>query len=321
MGIKEIVQKHIEELGPKMSKRGLGFLLHEKYPELFKDPEDARGAVRRYCGMRGKASRNYLDNNKHFVQLDPEILVDNMFYRIEDENAKIGIFSDVHVPFHDINAVETAVKYCQEKKIDILILNGDIFDHNTNSKHERDPKKRDLEEDYYQYLTFLFEIRCAFPHAKIIFKIGNHELWWDKHFMRNGMGAMLNINKFDYAEVMELKEHNIICLKDYTTIQVGDYNILHGHEYRGGAGSERPAKWLSLRTAENSICGHWHKTDNFYLPTHSGKELSFYTAGCLALLNPKYMPYNKWNHGFVYMEKEGDQVTVNNLRIRNNKVY
>lgn len=319
MKYKELLDEYVVKYGPTTTKLGLARMLFKKYPNIFKSIETARSAIRAYCGMNGEKGRSNLKNNRHFVLLDPEVLNPTMLYEVKKEKTKILGLMDIHVPFQDIRAVETAVEYGIKKGADTVILNGDIFDHYTNGKYEKDPKKRDFEEDFHQYTNFLFELRCAFPHAEIIFKIGNHELWWFNHFIRNGMGPILNVEYFDYDKVMGFEELNIRMIKDYTTIKIGPYSLLHGHEYRGGAGSDRPAKWLSLRTHDSAICGHWHKTDDFYVTTHGGNQVSFHSVGCLSLLNPKYMPYNKWNHGFLFMEKDMEEVDIENKRL--NKKY
>lgn len=318
MEIKKLLDEYVPKYGPHTTKLGLARKLHEEHPKVFATVERARSAIRGYCGMNGKKWRKNVENNKHFILMDPEILAPNMLYEIKADKANILGLMDVHVPFHDIRAVETAVNYGVKNDANIILLNGDIFDHTANGKYEKDPKKRDFEEDYYQYLAFLFEIRCAFPTAEIIFKLGNHELWWGKHFVRNGMGNILNIPHFDYAKVMNMEEHNVRMIQDYTTIKVGKYSVLHGHEYKGGAGSDRPAKWLSLRTHDSAITGHWHKTDDFYINTHGGEQLSYHSVGCLSLLNPKYMPYNRWNHGFLFMQKDGNDVEIRNKRLSKN---
>ena len=319
--VRKLLDEYVPRFGPHTTKLGLAKKLHEEHPKIFKSIEYARGRIRSYCGMNGAKNRKNnqcINNNKHFILLDPEVLTPQMTYEITAEKANILALMDVHVPFHDIKAVETAVEYGLKNNANIILFNGDIFDHTTNGKYEKDPKKRDFEEDYYQYTAFLFEMRCAFPTAEFIFKIGNHELWWGKHFIRNGMGGILNVSHFEYSKVMGFEELGIRMVQDYTTIKVGKFNVLHGHEYKGGAGSDRPAKWLSLRTYDSAICGHWHKTDDFFINSHGGNQLSYHSVGCLSQLNPQYMPYNRWNHGFLFMEKDGNDVEIKNKRLSKN---
>jgi len=45
-----------------------------------------------------------------------------------------------------------------------------------------------------------------------------------------------------------------------------------------------------------------------------------FASGCLCELQPAYMPHNQWNHGFAFVEVDGDDFHLRNLRIHNGKV-
>jgi len=54
-----------------------------------------------------------------------------------------------------------------------------------------------------------------------------------------------------------------------------------------------------------------------------GDVISVHSQGCLCGMNPLYMPINKWNLGFSYVEHEikSGQFIIHNLKIINGRVY
>jgi len=315
----EVALEYIHKYGQQLSKRAIADMLYKERPDLYKDSESARTKIRHHTGSGGKRSRKHSDNDRLFFSHHPEPAIGEMFYDISAENAKLLILSDVHVPFHDKKALDIAVNYGISHCADTIILNGDIFDHYTESTHEKDLGKRDPEYDYEQYQDFLFELRCAFPEAKIIFKLGNHENRYIKWFIRNGMGKMLNIQHWQYENIMRFDEHKIQMIDHYVTITCASLNIIHGHEYKGGGGIN-PARWLSLRAGESTTCGHFHRSSEHNIKTHRGDIQTYWSAGCLSQLNPLYMPYNNWNHGFQFVIKEGEMFYMKNKRIYGNQI-
>jgi len=313
--ISRVTQEYIEKYAGELSKKMISELMHDERPDLYKTAEYARSSVRFFTGNQGKKSRRHIETNKRFFSAYPEPMPEDYFYDITEEKAKILLLSDIHVPFQDKEALDIAVNYGVKKNSNIIILNGDTFDHYSESRHEKDYRKRDPIEDYEQYQDFLFELRCAFPDARIIMKLGNHELWWEKWFIRNGMGKFLEVPHFQYDKIMKLEEHNIQLVPDYATITIAGLNVIHGHEYKGGGGGVNPARWLSLRAGESTICGHFHRSSEHTERTHRGDIISYWTTGHLAQQRPRYMPYNRWNHGFAFIIKEGRYYHVKNKRI------
>ena len=309
--------EYIKKYASELSKKAIAEMLVRDRPDLYTCVEAARSLVRHYTGNKGGESLKYIDNNKLFFSGYPEPEEFQMFYDLKQEKAKVLVIGDAHVPFHDKTALDLAMNYGVRVGADVIILNGDNFDHYSESSFEQDPKKRDPEYDYQQYQDFLFEIECAFPDAKKIFKRGNHEARWEKWFIRNGMGKHLGIPHFEYSNVMGLSEFDV--LDHQTTIKIGKFNLIHGHEYVGGGGIN-PARWLSLRTHEPSACGHFHRSSEHTDKKHRGEMVTYWSFGCLCTLTPRYRPYNNWNHGFGFIIKEGEEFLVKNKRIWNNRI-
>lgn len=315
----DVALDYIERYAQMHSKRHISKMLFEDRPDLFSSPEKARKDVRYLTGEAGRDSRIHAENNRLFFGQYPETEPFELYYDIQAEKAKILVIGDAHVPFHDKRALDAAMNYGVRVGADTIILNGDNFDHYHESRFEKDPHKRDPVEDFEQYQDFLYELRCAFPHARIILKKGNHEKRWELWFVRNNMGKILDIQHFQYVKIMNLDEYNIQLLEEPTTITIGKLNLLHGSEYPGGGGIN-PARWLSLRVHEPAACGHFHRTSEHTTKKHRGEMVTYWSFGCLCGLNPLYRPYNDWNHGFGFIIKENGDFEVKNKRIWKGRV-
>lgn len=64
--------------------------------------------------------------------------------QLPSELKKIGVLSDIHFPYHNLEALRVAIAYLREQEIDCLYLNGDIFDFYSISRHEKDPDMQDF---------------------------------------------------------------------------------------------------------------------------------------------------------------------------------
>jgi len=100
--------------------------------------------------------------------------------RITEDFKKVGVLSDIHVPYHSLEALTCAIKHLREQSIDCLILNGDIFDFYAISRHEKDKDLRDFKREVDMSRDFLKKLRDLFPYIPIYYKLSNHENRWAK---------------------------------------------------------------------------------------------------------------------------------------------
>ena len=230
----------------------------------------------------------------------------------------IAILNDIHIPFHDKNALTLALKECERRNVDTIVLNGDALDCMGASRFTKDPKYRSLSEEFKIFRQFLDVLREKFPNQHIVYKLGNHEERVDKYIWDNAE-ALDGLFSFDSA--CELTNKRIDLIKDKRLIVAGKLNILHGHEMFAGAGMINVARQMRLKAGENICVGHFHKTQTDITQTLRGKIQGAYAMGCLCNLRPLYMPYNQWNHGFGIVEMADDGTfSFENLKIINGKV-
>jgi predicted phosphodiesterase len=231
---------------------------------------------------------------------------------------KIGILSDIHFPYHDLQALTCAIKHLKEENIDCLYLNGDVTDQYAISRHERDPLMRDFKREVDMNRDFLQRLRDIFRTIPIYYKLGNHE---------NRFARALQVQAEEFAQLHDLQfdiffrldKLGIIMVEDWQGMEMGDLLVLHGHELYGGGGIN-PSQNLFNKTICNTLIGHVHRTSTTQKKTGFKEFINTYSTGCLTLLSPKYMPFSMHNHGFAIVEIENGKSSVKNIQIRDGKI-
>ena len=233
--------------------------------------------------------------------------------------------SDIHYPFHDERALEAAIEYGIKHDPTILLLGGDIIDCHDLSVHDKDPRHRYTEVELNMIGDELAQFKAAFPKARIIWQEGNHEHRLKRYLMRKApeLWGLPMLDIPGLVTIMNGPEAmmGVEWVDECRAIHLGNLACLHGHEFRGGGGVN-PARWLFLRTGENALCGHFHRTSEHSEPTLSRKQVGTWTSGCLCEMRPPYLRNNKWNHGFQWIDVEQDgKFRVKNIRVLDGKIY
>jgi len=230
------------------------------------------------------------------------------------------VLGDVHCPYHDRKALKLALESCPNPQG--ILLNGDFQDHYGLSKWEKDPRRRDFAKELDVGREMVRVIRNQRPHARIIWKLGNHEERYER-YMQIKAPELLNVPDFEIEHLYRCKEYGIEIVKDMRPITIGKLYVLHGHEYRCSISNPvNPARGLFLRSKTLALCSHFHQSSNHSENTLDDRRLVCFSTGCLCDLHPRYMPLNKWNHGFAIVNIDSSgSFTVQNHRIIGDKVY
>lgn len=316
------------EFGMGMPTLKLARIMYGKNKLLFKDVEDARTSLRRIEGKGGKANRTAVlpehrmegarPKNPYALPGSDETIYEP--FKITGHK-RIGILSDIHVPYHSIESLTAAITYLKKQKIDGLLLNGDTIDCHRLSRFIRDPKKRNfkLELDTFKALFEVFEkqLKC-----KIYFKIGNHEERYE-HFLQEKASELVGIEEFEFENIIKARARGIEIIGDKRVMKLNSLNGIHGHEYVGGISAPvNVARGLYLRGKTSAFQGHNHATSEHTEPDMNGKITTTFSVGCLSELHPAYMPLNRWNHGCadVDLDANGEDYEFRNKRIYKGRI-
>lgn len=237
--------------------------------------------------------------------------------RLEDKFKKVGIMSDIHVPFHSMSALTCAIKHLREEQIDCLILNGDIMDFYAISRHEKEKDLRDFAKEIEMGRNFLQKIRDLFPTIPIYYKMGNHENRWQR-YLNDQAEEFAQLHEMQFEQFFRLDKLGMIYVPDWQGIELANLLILHGHEIM--AGGMNPSQSTFNKTFCDTLIGHVHRTTNTIKKNGFKEYFHTYSTGCLTQLSPKYYPFAQHNNGFAVVDIENGKTKVSNIIIKDGKI-
>jgi UDP-2,3-diacylglucosamine pyrophosphatase LpxH len=249
--------------------------------------------------------------------IEPAIGKDYVSARLPEAIKRIGILSDIHVPFHSMEALICAIKYLKSKSIECLYLNGDVFDFYSISRHEKERDLRDLPREIEMCRNFLVKIREIFPKIPIYFKMGNHENRWQR-YLNDQAEEFAQLHEMQFEQFFRLDKLKIDFVPDWQGFEMGDLLVVHGHEIM--AGGMNPSQTTFNKTFCNTLLGHVHRTTATTKKTGFKEYIHTFSTGCLTYLSPKYYPYAQHNHGFAFVEIKDGAAKVENLMIKDGKI-
>ena len=332
----EIIQKYLEHW-PHLPSLSLAKLIYKQNKSAFIDVENVRTIIRYYRGQQGDLHRENLQNKEHMTEEKAQhakaLGVANPFGLPESDESewepfvlpkaatRILLLSDIHVPYHNIDAITKAIEYGKQQNVNAIVFNGDTVDCYALSRYERDPRKRSFAEELEATRQLLKVFRKEFDGVPFYFKLGNHEERYEA-YLRTKAPELIGTADFTMDQLLRFGELGCELIQDKRVIKAGKLSIMHGHEFgRSVFSPVNPARGYYMRAKASVICGHNHQTSEHSESNLDGKVVTTWSTGCLSELHPGYMPVNKWNHGFavIRVDDNGD-FEVDNLRIIKGKV-
>jgi hypothetical protein len=231
------------------------------------------------------------------------------------------ILSDIHAPYHDRTTLELAVGEARRRGAVGVLLNGDTLDSHEVSRHDRDPSAPRYVEEVETVKRLLAWLRGQLPRAELVAKEGNHEERLQRYIVGRAP-ALFGLEGIDLPSLLRFGDVGAAWVSGRRPIALGKLNVIHGHEYPGGAASPvNPARGLYLKARSKALCGHHHQTSEHHARDIRGRAEAAWSVGCACFLHPQYHPLNNWNHGFALVELAADGTfRVENRRVLGGKV-
>jgi hypothetical protein len=315
----DIVKEYLIKY-PTISSNKIAETIIKDIPTLFTNKEAARGVIRYYRGSNGDINRNKLTKDSYFPKINVAVPDEEEYspYIIEfnKDVFPILIGSDVHLPYHDQDALEIFIERAIDIQAKTIILNGDWIDFYQTSCWQKDPRKRSTKDEIDLFNEVLDMIQKN-TNAKIIYKYGNHEERFDNYLMQNAP-QLFELEEMHLDKILKLKERNIDVVNDKRVVKIDHLHVIHGHEYKFAISNPvNPARGLYLRAKKNCVCGHFHQTSEHTESAINGDIVTDWSIGCLCSLHPQYMPLNRWNHGFAEIYYDDTFFNLRNRKIIN----
>lgn len=330
----ELARQYIARF-PKAHTQTLAKKAYQEHPALWPNQDACRTSFRRARGAQGALHRKYATSPQRSAS-ESEHSRESPFGKLPDGKQDMPgwgplvidppvralVIGDVHVPYHNREIYELACRRGLDRGVDCLLLNGDILDCHAISRYECDPRERKFSAEIEALRNLLEATAEIFPKARRIYKLGNHEERYES-YMWCKAPELLDLAEFSFRSVARLDEYGYEMVTDRRVVRLASLNVIHGHEYRFSISNPvNPARGLFLRGKVHSITSHFHQPSYHGEPTMEDKPISCWSTGCACDLHPRYMPLNKWIHGFCIVDVDEDGgFAVDNYRVIHGRVY
>jgi len=234
----------------------------------------------------------------------------------------ILVCGDTHVPFHEPKAVSALLGFLKrnQKRIDRLILLGDMADFYTISRWRKDPKRQLLLQDEMDLTAKLLkDIRAAYK-GPINYLEGNHEDRLTKYLFDKAPQAG-TLRDMSVPGQFRLGDLGIQWVPSTEDLIIGGLRYTHGDQIQGTT-KYGAAKLLEVFQV-NVMGGHIHRPDFAFRRSRAG-VIRGWIVPCLCDLKPSYvMGVSNWAHGFNLVHDCGGSYSrfhVETVMIDNGKV-
>lgn len=322
LGKGKIVLEYLEKY-KEFSKNAVATKIQADYPLVFSSKEDARVLVRYYTGSMGESKRNQIDKSKlrknYCIPKSKAVVTKD--YILPQIHNNILWLSDIHIPNHHEEAIQLAVQYGVENKVNTIILGGDLIDNFPFTKHDKKPDRGEAKKMFEDVIQFLIMLRDTFQEAKIIWIEGNHDRWY-QNWLRKNAPVVWDDEYYQLEQRLKLTDFDIEYLQEKQILKIDGLHCLHGHTLNKGAFNPvNPARGIFMRGKSSAIIGHCHQSSKHTESNLKGQIISCFSTGALCHLRPDYDPHNtKHNLGFAHITRSNGNFHVRNLEIYNNQI-
>jgi len=311
----------------KTAKKTLAKKIFEENPGGWDNEELVRTEIRKQTGASGGSIKV---RPEHEFVSNPKLGVKQ--FKLPKSQAKLPknfifpdgldltlVISDIHIPYHDNDSLTAVVEFGKNIEVDSVFINGDLFDFYQGSDFDKDPRNFSIDKELRLGYEFIMWLRQEFPGIPIFFKLGNHELRFERLLQRK-VPQLVGIEELELSRLLELRNFGVEVIAQDRLTKYGKLNIVHGHEFKYGVYSPvSAAKGIYNKAHASTLVGHWHHTSEHGASNLNGEAIGTWSTGCLCSLRPEYSPFafTHWNHGFAILTKEpSGKFHVDNRRIR-----
>lgn len=307
---------------PTTSTKALAEMMYANDKLIFNSVEHARTTIRHVRGQSGDVNRKKFKDS-YVPKMPKSYAEEPVYFKLPVADNNILMISDLHIPYQTNEAVETALNYGLENKVNTIFINGDLIDFHGMSRYEKDPRKRSIKQEFDAVEEFLDYLRHKFPTQNIYWLKGNHDKRYE-HWLMSKAPMLFEDEYYLLEDRLRLYERRIKIIDDSTLVKIGKLFVTHGHLLlKGVFAPVNAARGVFIRAKESCIIGHVHKVSEHQETTLNGRVIVSYSTGCLCELSPGYSPFaNNYIHGFAHIKTESNgEFHVRNFKIIKGKIY
>jgi len=141
---------------PDFPTKKLARIMYAENNLAFANEESARTSLRYIEGKKGSAERRFAtpefvkegERSRNPYNLPQSYQEKREPFKLPLACNNILLISDLHIPYHDIDAITIALSYGKEHKVNTIFINGDLIDNSQVSRFEKDMKKRSVKQEF-----------------------------------------------------------------------------------------------------------------------------------------------------------------------------
>jgi predicted phosphodiesterase len=327
-GKADIAREYRDRHGWDMPSLKLARIMRKELPIVFDSVEHARKILRYIEGKQGKAKHHKnievrKERPRNPYKLPESSKAERLPFTLATANNNILLISDLHIPYHDNQAIELAFDYGVKHGVNTVFINGDLLDFHHLSKFIKDPRKRSVKHEFDTAKAFLVSLRATFPDAHIYWLKGNHCMRYE-HWLMTKAHEIFDDEYYHLENRLRLNEERIHIIDDKALVKAGKLAITHGHHImRGFFSPVNSARGAWMKSKQSVIISHVHKVSSHMENNLDGQTFGTWSTGCLCELRPDYSPLvANYQSGFAHIttDASGD-FSVRNWHIIDGKLH
>jgi predicted phosphodiesterase len=325
-GGSQIAREYREKYGNDMPTLKLARIMYEENKIVFTSLDAARKNLRYIEGKTGHKTKSIpkQDSRPYNPYRIPDSSKEEREpYILPKLNNNILLISDLHIPYHDIEAITIAFDYGVEHKVNTIFINGDLLDFHHMSRFQKDPRKRSIKHEFDTCKEFLRVLRSTFPEAQIYWLKGNHDMRYE-HWLMTKVYEVFDDEYYHMEQRLRLNEERITIIDDKTLVKAGKLSITHGHHVmRGFFAPVNSARGAWMKAKQSVIISHVHKVSQHVEVNMDGESFGAWSTGSLCENRPDYSPLvSSYQNGFAHITVDGNgDFQVRNYHIINGKLH
>lgn len=224
------------------------------------------------------------------------------------------IISDMHVPFHDPEAVGVMMKMVKHYKPKTVIMNGDMLDCVSLSRFSKEPQEPEaFKAQLVELCGYIAQIQRV---SDVVYIEGNHEARLAKYINDNApaLSGLISIEQLLERHLKKKLEYIRTTPGQSMTKWGKDGGILVGHFAKAAKNCCYTVKMLVEEYQTNIVQAHTHRLGQYAI-TAAGRTVRGFEGGCLCDLQPSYMMNPNWQQGFLIYSEARDRWNIESVTI------
>lgn len=322
----DVIRSYRDKYGMGMPTLKLARIIFKENPILFSNVEQVRTYLRgieNKAGNQVKVTHPYPVRPKNPYNLPESYSKEPAVLKLPTGCDSILLISDLHIPYHDIDALSLAIEYGINNDVNTIFINGDLIDFHGLSRFEKDPRKRSVKQEFEAAKSFLIALREAFPTQEIYWLLGNHDMRYQKWLMTK-VYEVFDDEYYHLEQRLQVNEQRVKVIEDNVLVKAGKLAITHGHHVmRGFFAPVNSARGAWMKAKQSLLISHVHKVSNHVEVNLDGDSFGTWSTGSLCELRPDYSPLvSNYQHGFAHIQvDDSGDFQVKNYQIINGKIH